>query len=54
MEYEVILVKGDSDHDLARYVEDEEELFIVYGLGNWYRAADFFLAHDIKKFKAID
>ena len=46
-EYRVELVKADSDHPLAEYVEEDEQLFVISVNGNvnsfdWFCAEDFF------------
>ena len=52
MEYKCILVESGSDHHLAKYVEDDEDLFVVSD-DNWWRAEDFFNTKGEIKFKEI-
>ena len=41
--YQCIEVFKESNHPLAKYVEDESEMFILEGGSpNWWTASDFF------------
>jgi hypothetical protein len=43
LDYECILVEANSDHRLAKYVQDDEDLFVVLvGTPEWWLADSFF------------
>lgn len=49
----MVLVQTNSNHNLAKYVEDDEQLFVIWN-GGWCLAEDFFAMKDISKFKGED
>jgi hypothetical protein len=53
MEYEVILVTKDQGHMLSKYVQDDEDLFVVGDDGSWTLASDFFHVKGEMKFKVL-
>lgn len=53
MDYEVVLVEKSSNHNLAKYVKDDEEYFVVRG-GDWWLASNFFVLKGEIKFKIIE
>jgi len=53
MKYVVELVFKESDHLLSKYVEDEEEIFVIGEDGEFYPANEFFYMVVVKKFETV-
>ena len=57
MSYEVKLVSSNSNDLLSKYVEDEEEMFVIQDTGegiNWWCARDFFYVKGEMNFEEVE
>ncbi len=53
--FKVVMVQADSNHPMAKQVEDEEQLFVVdIETNTYYETEDFFYVTGIKQFETGD